>query len=111
MECRKIYSALYQPDSYKRSAVQNSRQSFPSATFKFFPISTLPRTCSKVTSYVMADLKFYNYPGVGEQNKTDAWYSQAVRIGDRIECSGQGKLSSRASCSRYPRSSIYCSYF
>lgn len=41
-------------------------------------------------SISMASLKYYNYPGVGEQNKENHWYSQAVRIGDRIECSGQG---------------------
>ncbi|KAJ5906449.1 L-PSP endoribonuclease family protein [Penicillium subrubescens] len=38
----------------------------------------------------MAHLTFHNYEGVGEKNKQDYWYSQAVRIGDRIECSGQG---------------------
>lgn len=77
---------------------------------QFLQSLEFPRTCSKITSYAMADLKFYNYPGVGEQNKTDAWYSQAVRIGDRIECSGQGKLSSRAPFSRYPIPSIPCSF-
>jgi hypothetical protein len=40
----------------------------------------------------MSALKFYNYPGVGEANKKNFWYSQAVRIGDRIECSGQGMV-------------------
>ena len=39
----------------------------------------------------MADLTFYNYPGVGESNQKNFHYSQAVRIGDRIECSGQGE--------------------
>ncbi|CEJ62216.1 Putative L-PSP endoribonuclease family protein [Penicillium brasilianum] len=38
----------------------------------------------------MAHLQFYNYEGVGEKNQQDYWYSQAVRIGDRIECAGQG---------------------
>lgn len=42
----------------------------------------------------MAHLTYYNYPGVGETNRRDYHYSQAVRIGDRIECSGQGKLES-----------------
>lgn len=42
----------------------------------------------------MAHLTYYNYPGVGETHRRDYHYSQAVRIGDRIECSGQGKLES-----------------
>ncbi|RYC61951.1 hypothetical protein CHU98_g4248 [Xylaria longipes] len=38
----------------------------------------------------MADLKYYNYPGVGEENKKTLSYSQAVRVGDTIQVSGQG---------------------
>jgi enamine deaminase RidA (YjgF/YER057c/UK114 family) len=38
----------------------------------------------------MSHLKYFNYPGVGENNKKNFRYSQAVRIGDKIECSGQG---------------------
>ncbi|KAF7588925.1 hypothetical protein BBP40_005003 [Aspergillus hancockii] len=38
----------------------------------------------------MSHLTYYNYPGVGERNQKTFKYSQAVRIGDRIECSGQG---------------------
>ncbi|KAI0549173.1 YjgF-like protein [Xylaria scruposa] len=38
----------------------------------------------------MADLKYYNYPGVGEENKKKYSYSQAVRVGDTIQISGQG---------------------
>lgn len=39
----------------------------------------------------MSHLTYYNYPGVGETNRQKFKYSQAVRVGDRIECSGQGK--------------------
>lgn len=39
----------------------------------------------------MSHLTYYNYPGVGENNRKNFKYSQAVRVGDRIECSGQGK--------------------
>lgn len=39
----------------------------------------------------MSHLQYYAYPGVGERNKTNFRYSQAVRIGDRIECAGQGQ--------------------
>ncbi|TFK21034.1 endoribonuclease L-psp family protein, partial [Coprinopsis marcescibilis] len=38
----------------------------------------------------MAHLQYFNYKGFGEDVKEKYWYSQAVRIGDRIECSGQG---------------------
>ncbi|KAF7121817.1 hypothetical protein CNMCM5793_009370 [Aspergillus hiratsukae] len=38
----------------------------------------------------MSHLTYYNYPGVGKTKQTKFKYSQAVRIGDRIECAGQG---------------------
>ncbi|KAF2027183.1 putative L-PSP endoribonuclease family protein [Setomelanomma holmii] len=38
----------------------------------------------------MAHLEYYSYKGVGERNAQQYGYAQAVRIGERIECSGQG---------------------
>lgn len=38
----------------------------------------------------MSDLQYYAYKGVGERNLEKHRYNQAVRIGDRIECAGQG---------------------
>jgi hypothetical protein len=38
----------------------------------------------------MADLQHYAYPGVGQLAVEKYGYQQAVRVGDRIECSGQG---------------------
>ncbi|EHK25837.1 uncharacterized protein TRIVIDRAFT_55144 [Trichoderma virens Gv29-8] len=38
----------------------------------------------------MSHLKYYSYEGVGVRNRDIFSYSQAVRVGDRIECSGQG---------------------
>ncbi|KAK2766980.1 hypothetical protein FQN54_006297 [Arachnomyces sp. PD_36] len=38
----------------------------------------------------MSHLTYYSYPGVGQQNLKKYSYSQAVRLGDRIECAGQG---------------------
>lgn len=38
----------------------------------------------------MAHLQYYSYKGVGERNLKSYGYSQAVRVGDQIECSGQG---------------------
>lgn len=38
----------------------------------------------------MAHLQYHSYEGVGRQNLERLGYSQAVRIGSRIEISGQG---------------------
>ncbi|KAK9244186.1 Endoribonuclease L-PSP/chorismate mutase-like protein [Lipomyces tetrasporus] len=38
----------------------------------------------------MSHLPYYNYEGFGKKQQQKFWYSQAVRIGDRIECAGQG---------------------
>jgi hypothetical protein len=38
----------------------------------------------------MSHLQYYCYDGWGQKAKRDFNYSQAVRIGDRIECAGQG---------------------
>ncbi|KAJ4305646.1 hypothetical protein N0V90_001177 [Kalmusia sp. IMI 367209] len=38
----------------------------------------------------MSHLQFFDYPGFGERSKKDVNYSQAVRIDNRIEISGQG---------------------
>lgn len=38
----------------------------------------------------MSNLKYFDYEGFGERSKRDLNYSQAVRIDNRIEISGQG---------------------
>ncbi|KAJ5939166.1 hypothetical protein N7466_002300 [Penicillium verhagenii] len=38
----------------------------------------------------MSHLQYFSYKGLGERNCQKFRYSQAVRIGDRIECAGQG---------------------
>ena len=38
----------------------------------------------------MSHLQYFDYPGFGERSKRDLNYSQAVRIDNRIEVSGQG---------------------
>ncbi|CAG8157863.1 unnamed protein product [Penicillium olsonii] len=38
----------------------------------------------------MSHLQYYQYPGYGEASQKNLHYSQAVRVGDRIELSGQG---------------------
>ena len=38
----------------------------------------------------MSHLQYYAYEGVGTTNRAKFSYSQAVRVGDRIECAGQG---------------------
>lgn len=39
----------------------------------------------------MSDLQYFAYEGVGQNNLKQHGYSQAVRVGDRIECAGQGE--------------------
>ena len=39
----------------------------------------------------MSHLKYYAYKDFGIKQKNDFYCSQAVRVGDRIECAGQGK--------------------
>jgi hypothetical protein len=41
----------------------------------------------------MSHLKYYAYEGQGVRNRINFSYSQAVRVGDRIECSGQGRYN------------------
>ncbi|XWX00658.1 hypothetical protein V2A60_008679 [Cordyceps javanica] len=38
----------------------------------------------------MSHLTYTSYEGYGERAKKNLWYSQAVRIGDVVECAGQG---------------------
>ena len=38
----------------------------------------------------MAHLQYFNYAGYGETAKENYHYSQAVRVGDSVHCSGQG---------------------
>ncbi|CAG8418423.1 unnamed protein product [Penicillium salamii] len=38
----------------------------------------------------MSHLQYHAYPGYGTRSQDTLHYSQAVRVGDRIECSGQG---------------------
>ena len=42
----------------------------------------------------MANLTYYAYDGVGKRNQEEFRYSQAVRVGNRIECAGQGTIVS-----------------
>ncbi|KAH9874163.1 hypothetical protein IAQ61_004792 [Plenodomus lingam] len=41
----------------------------------------------------MSHLQYFSYKGVGERNLRGHGYQQAVRVGDRIEASGQGNMS------------------
>ncbi|KAF2003569.1 YjgF-like protein [Amniculicola lignicola CBS 123094] len=38
----------------------------------------------------MSHLQYFAFKGVGKVNQEQYGYSQAVRVGDRIECAGQG---------------------
>lgn len=41
-------------------------------------------------SAIMSGLKYYSYEGFGQAAAENFYYSQAVRVGNRIECAGQG---------------------
>lgn len=41
----------------------------------------------------MADLKYFNYENYGSYALESFAYNQAVRVGDKIELSGQGRWS------------------
>lgn len=41
----------------------------------------------------MSHLRYYAYEGVGQKNLKNFSYNQAVRVGDKIECAGQGMAS------------------
>lgn len=41
---------------------------------------------------IMSKPQFFAYPKQGEVVRNLFWYSQSVRVGDRIEVSGQGKF-------------------
>lgn len=63
----------------------------------------------------MSHLQYYAYKGVGERNLKSFGYNQAVRIGDRIECSGQGmpllpldNLFVLEACANLDRSALLC---
>lgn len=45
----------------------------------------------------MSSLQYSSYDGYGQYALKEFHYSQAVRVGDRIECSGQGASSSSSS--------------
>lgn len=47
----------------------------------------------------MSHLQYFDYPGFGERSKKELNYSQAVRIDNRIEISGQGTFCSTLFCS------------
>jgi enamine deaminase RidA (YjgF/YER057c/UK114 family) len=54
-------------------------------------IKTVFKVRSK--SKIMSQLQYYAYKGQGEEKRVKFHYSQAVRVGDRIECAGQGKIT------------------
>ena len=42
----------------------------------------------------MAHLQYFSYKGFGERSLEQVHYNQAVRVGDHIHVSGQGKSRS-----------------
>lgn len=50
----------------------------------------------------MSGLQFHAYKGWGDRGRALLHYSQAVRVGDRIECSGQGEYTTHLPPSSRP---------
>ena len=50
----------------------------------------------------MSHLQYFDYEGFGKRVRQDTHYSQAVRIGNRIEISGQGAHPSLTYSDMYP---------
>lgn len=46
----------------------------------------------QIPASTMSKPQFFAYPKQGEAVRDLFWYSQSVRVGDRIEVSGQGKF-------------------
>jgi hypothetical protein len=81
----------------------HTRTCFPCTLSNLFPLLVHPAPYSRSSRTahcrpIMSHLQYFNYPGVGERNAAAYNYSQAVRVGDRIECSGQGRLGRRRAC-------------
>ncbi|KAK5075035.1 hypothetical protein LTS08_001882 [Lithohypha guttulata] len=51
----------------------------------------------------MSSLQYYAYSGLGEWARKHLNYSQAVRIGDQIQCSGQGGWQQNLSADGLPK--------
>lgn len=48
----------------------------------------------------MSHLRYYAYEGLGVKQRQNFHYSQAVRVGDKIECAGQGESMTLLAVSR-----------
>jgi hypothetical protein len=46
----------------------------------------------------MSNLQYFAYEGVGQNNLKQYGYNQAVRVGNRIECAGQGEDMPKVRC-------------
>ncbi|KAK4032367.1 hypothetical protein C8A01DRAFT_50836 [Parachaetomium inaequale] len=51
------------------------------------------QSTERILSHTPSHLQYYSYPGYGVRSRETLRYSQAVRVGDSIECGGQGATS------------------
>ncbi|KAK7976635.1 hypothetical protein PG989_015098 [Apiospora arundinis] len=58
--------------------------------FIVFSLSHSSQSISNTQKTAMSHLQYFTYPEFGAVLSNQSYYSQSVRIGDRIECSGQG---------------------
>ena len=65
--------------------------------YRYVPIAIVLSVALNPQFSNMSHLQYFDYEGFGDNMKRDLNYSQAVRIGDRIEVSGQGTGETRTS--------------
>lgn len=80
------------PPNVKKSHICGSISSVKRPQLHLLLASSDSSTYNLSERTIMSNLKYYAYPGWGEFARDNLGYSQAVRVGDRIELSGQGKL-------------------
>lgn len=56
----------------------------------FISQNSPPKNKTNNPTHTMSHLSCFNYKGFGEAKRKELWYSQAIRVGDKIECAGQG---------------------
>lgn len=90
------------PNSSTHINLQTSTSNLTSILITTTPTSSTSPTSPAPT---MSHLKFYAYADHGLRLRDMMHYSQAVRVGDRIECSGQCTFFSSHSPSQLTNSS------
>jgi hypothetical protein len=82
---------------YRHSGCSAGKSSVSYPSIYYCPSSYPPANLSiyslhQCSGIKMSDCKSYQYPGWGEWARENLSFTQAIRVGDRIHCSGQGPI-------------------